>query len=287
MKREQVQILANAAKNGDKNALSALFNEFCGRVCFFADIAFGKEGYSVEAACNTFAQAADTVGTIKDTNNFPAWLFGIAYQVCAKHFARKNVFLADEDECACEASEEAAEYIPESSIDINEFSSIICNTVRALGEEPRATVALCGFCGFDIKTVARIQSVSEGTAKNRLEIALTEIGSVCREYCERNSQNCDFSPLSAVKWALALLFGSIPSAAHHECALQVAALLKEKNGVMFTVVADKKEGESIFSSTPHLTPPKNQYSFIFCRSCGNRMASDSIFCTKCGARLKR
>ena len=42
MEREQVQILANAARMGDKNALSALYNEYCGKICFFAEAVLGK-----------------------------------------------------------------------------------------------------------------------------------------------------------------------------------------------------------------------------------------------------
>lgn len=288
MEREQVQILANAARMGDKNALSALYNEYCGKICFFAEAVLGKTEGIEEAVREIFAQVALNVTKAENGYDFAAWLYGIAYGVCEGRLAKRNPLCADEDEAHVSDKEPIiSEFTPDKSIVPASLASVVRNLLITLPDEKRAALTVCAFCRFDLKTASAVIKTSAGTVKFRVDSASAEIGNGLTQFFAGLGQRLDSPVISVVRWALAYSFDSLDSTAQLERTRNIAELLKTKNDITFTVVTSKKSPDVKPMQSVDVRADQGQYSFIFCRKCGNRMDARSTFCNKCGTKLKK
>ena len=190
MERDKLIRLVRAAQKGDETAMNDLFNAFYNDVYYFALKTVKDEDVACDVTQETFVEIIRTLPNLQEPAAFVKWMKEITYHQCTRYFKKKKDVLVDEDEEGAtifdSIVEEKAEFIPDEALNQEDFRKTILAMLDTLSEEQRAAVLLYYYDELPVKDVAKIQGVSEGTVKSRLNYARKSIKSSVEDYEKRN-----------------------------------------------------------------------------------------------------
>lgn len=190
MEQEKLIGLVTAARDGDGEAMDALFNAFYNDVYYFALKTVKDSEVACDITQETFVTIITALGGLKEPAAFPGWMKQIAYSQCTRYFRKKKDVLVSEDEDGDTifdiVAEDRTEFIPDEALDQDDFRATILAILDELSEPQRAAVLLYYYDELSVKEIAQIQGVSEGTVKSRLNYARKSIKASVESYEKKN-----------------------------------------------------------------------------------------------------
>jgi RNA polymerase sigma-70 factor, ECF subfamily len=134
-------------------------------------VAFGVLRHREDAedvAQEALARAYGRRGLLRDVRAFRSWLVRICWRLALNH--RRSGQRRERREQAT-AADAPAEPNAEELAASNEFRERVWSAISALPEKLRLVVVLAGIEGYDMREVAALLELPEGTVKSRLHLA--------------------------------------------------------------------------------------------------------------------
>jgi RNA polymerase sigma-70 factor (ECF subfamily) len=135
-------------------------------------VAFGVLRHREDAedvAQEAFAKAYRSFRQLRDRDRFRAWLVRMTWRLALDRKRSDRRRLAREDVVAVNPTTAI------DSTDAHERSTLLWNAIDALSEKLRVVVVLAGIEGHDIREVAALLELPEGTVKSRLFLARQQL----------------------------------------------------------------------------------------------------------------
>jgi RNA polymerase sigma-70 factor (ECF subfamily) len=159
-----LSLVAQVTVSGDKRAFDELVRRYQSPVRrFFLNQTLGDSQLSDDLAQDTFIKAYINIGSFRGMASFKTWLMRIAYNVFYDHVRAHS----------SEAGQMQADYEgivrhPESRTQDSELRFDIHSALSLLKPDERTCITLQLIDGYDIKAVAEITGMKEGTVKSHL-----------------------------------------------------------------------------------------------------------------------
>ena len=191
VEREQLVSMVRGLQNGDEGAASRLYETFQSDIYYFILKTVNNDKELAEDLTqDTFVEILETISKLQEPAAFVTWSKQIAYHKCTGYFKKRKELLADEDEDGYSVfdtmEEENEEFIPGAALDHEDLRKTIIAMINELPEEQKAAIILRYFNEISVQEIARIQEVSEGTVKSRLNYARKAIKKSVEDYEKKN-----------------------------------------------------------------------------------------------------
>lgn len=187
MEKEKIRRLVLQAGQGDRAAFGELYEEMGRSVYFNCLKLLGNTQQAEDITQDTFMKALEKLDSLKEPENFSAWVNRIAINNCKMYF-RKNPRIAEEESEKIIDDTPDSELIPDDYADSEEKRRIIMNIIdTALTDEQRQTIILYYFDMMSVAEIAEIMECSVGTVTSRLSAARKKIREAVLIYEKKNN----------------------------------------------------------------------------------------------------
>lgn len=187
MEKEKIRRLVLQAGQGDRAAFGELYEETGRSVYFNCLKLLGNAQQAEDITQDTFMKALEKLDSLKEPENFSAWVNRIAINNCKMYF-RKNPRTAEEESEKIIDDTPDSELIPDDYADSEEKRRIIMNIIDiALTDEQRQTIILYYFDMMSVAEIAEIMECSVGTVTSRLSAARKKIREAVLIYEKKNN----------------------------------------------------------------------------------------------------
>lgn len=187
MEKEKIRRLVLQAVQGDRAAFGELYEETGRSVYFNCLKLLGNAQQAEDITQDTFMKALEKLDSLKEPENFSAWVNRIAINNCKMYF-RKNPRTAEEESEKIIDDTPDSELIPDDYADSEEKRRIIMNIIdTALTDEQRQTIILFYFDMMSVAEIAEIMECSVGTVTSRLSAARKKIREAVLIYEKKNN----------------------------------------------------------------------------------------------------
>lgn len=187
MEKEKIRRLVLQAEQGDRAAFGELYEEMGRSVYFNCLKLLGNAQQAEDITQDTFMKALEKLDSLKEPENFSAWVNRIAINNCKMYF-RKNPRTAEEESEKIIDDTPDSELIPDDYADSEEKRRIIMNIIdTALTDEQRQTIILFYFDMMSVAEIAEIMECSVGTVTSRLSAARKKIREAVLIYEKKNN----------------------------------------------------------------------------------------------------
>lgn len=187
MEKEKIRRLVLQAGQGDRAAFGELYEETGRSVYFNCLKLLGNAQQAEDITQDTFMKALEKLDSLKEPENFSAWVNRIAINNCKMYF-RKNPRIAEEESEKIIDDTPDSELIPDDYADSEEKRRIIMNIIdTALTDEQRQTIVLYYFDMMSVAEIAEIMDCSVGTVTSRLSAARKKIREAVLIYEKKNN----------------------------------------------------------------------------------------------------
>lgn len=187
MEKEKIRRLVLQAGQGDRAAFGELYEETGRSVYFNCLKLLGNAQQAEDITQDTFMKALEKLDSLKEPENFSAWVNRIAINNCKMYF-RKNPHTAEEESEKIIDDTPDSELIPDDYADSEEKRRIIMNIIdTALTDEQRQTIILFYFDMMSVAEIAEIMECSVGTVTSRLSAARKKIREAVLIYEKKNN----------------------------------------------------------------------------------------------------
>lgn len=166
-----LQELVQAAKKGDKQAFSLLYQEIYKDLYKFAYYCLKSEADAEDAVSETVMDAWETLPKLRNDDAFRAWMFKILSAKCKrkmKYFSRRR-----------EETDIADAEIP--VFDSREESLELKRALGTLSDEEQLIISLIIFGGYDSGEVAQILGLNRNTVRSKHSRALAKLRDVLNQ----------------------------------------------------------------------------------------------------------
>lgn len=187
MEKEKIRRLVLQAGQGDRAAFGELYEETGRSVYFNCLKLLGNAQQAEDITQDTFMKALEKLDSLKEPENFSAWVNRIAINNCKMYF-RKNPRTAEEESEKIIDDTPDSELIPDDYADSEEKRRIIMNIIdTTLTDEQRQTIILFYFDMMSVAEIAEIMECSVGTVTSRLSAARKKIREAVLIYEKKNN----------------------------------------------------------------------------------------------------
>lgn len=187
MEKEKIRRLVLQAGQGDRAAFGELYEEMGRSVYFNCLKLLGNAQQAEDITQDTFMKALEKLDSLKEPENFSAWVNRIAINNCKMYF-RKNPRTAEEESEKIIDDTPDSELIPDDYADSEEKRRIIMNIIDiALTDEQRQTIILYYFDMMSVAEISEIMECSVGTVTSRLSAARKKIREAVLIYEKKNN----------------------------------------------------------------------------------------------------
>jgi RNA polymerase sigma-70 factor, ECF subfamily len=119
-----------------------------------------------EVAQEAFVRAYRSFAGMRDRNAFRSWLVRTAWRLAIDRWRSDRSRVAREQTWT-----DTSEATPESVASANQRAARLWEAIDELPEKLRQTIVLSAIQGYDVREVAALLDLSEGTVKSRLFVA--------------------------------------------------------------------------------------------------------------------
>jgi RNA polymerase sigma-70 factor (ECF subfamily) len=188
LKFQSDEALVRAFGDGEKAAFEALVERYQGRVFAIALARIGDRDAALDIAQNTFIKAYQSMSTLKDPDNFAAWVARIALNFALSHLRRSDVL--QRVQTASEWSREAAASpSPEDEASAKEMRDIARKLIGSLPDELRAIATLRYMESMTLKEIGLAVDKPLSTIQNKLAKARQLMRGELRRMREEQTSN--------------------------------------------------------------------------------------------------
>jgi RNA polymerase sigma-70 factor (ECF subfamily) len=176
--------LAIRASAGDLHAFNTLINNWNKRIYNFSLRYLGNHDEAQEAAQQTFIKAYQRIGSLKEGNQFRAWLYVIAGNTCRDALRRSSRSQTESIDSANveHIRENASSGQPEQRVARQDMAKLLKRALAQLPDEQRVVLILKEYEGLKFTEIARILDEPESTIKSRLYYALKTMRKLLKPY---------------------------------------------------------------------------------------------------------
>jgi RNA polymerase sigma-70 factor (ECF subfamily) len=164
---EQLPVLQ--ARAGEAAAWDALFRRFQLPLYVYVFELVRNEQTTLDIVQETFINAAQHIGSLRDDAKFGSWLFGIAHQKCVQRWRKQAREEMLREEFAGEPIQ--FETAPDDLLIREEQEAEFMRLLNELPAPQRSVLLLHFVEDFSLEEIAGITGVSIGTVKSRLHYA--------------------------------------------------------------------------------------------------------------------
>lgn len=218
MEREKLTELVTGAKAGDAQAVETLFSEFYNDVYYFACKTVKDPDIACDITQESFLEVINTLDKLQEPAAFKSWLRQITYHQCTRYFKKTKEVQVEEDaegnSLFDTLADESEGSMPAEVYEKAEFRQTVLDMIDALSPEQRSAVMLYYFDELSVEEVAKIQGVSTGTVKSRLNYARKALKTSVEGYEKKHGIKLhSFAPLPLLVYVLRLAMTEMPEAA--------------------------------------------------------------------------
>ena len=161
--------LVRAALGGSERAFRALVDRYQRGVLSLVLRIVGNREDAEDVAQEAFAKAYRSFRQLRDRERFRAWLVRMTFRMAIdRQRANRRRFVREQ------AIEIARETTGDTVVE-HERAEQLWRAIDALPERLRLTIVLAGIQGHDIREVAMLLDVPDGTVKSRLFLARKQL----------------------------------------------------------------------------------------------------------------
>ena len=164
------------AKNGDADAFCQLYDLYRSRLYRYAFYRLGNESDAEDAVSECVLAAWRQIGSLRDEQAFPAWIFRILSGLCAR-LIRQQIVRRDQISMdAAPAGEEKPlhETVP-SGAEPADTWVILREALDELTEDQKELVLLSAVGGLSSKEIAELTGMAPGSVRSSLSRSLTKV----------------------------------------------------------------------------------------------------------------
>lgn len=192
-----------AALNGDDSGFSFLY-EVTYRNMYYVALKYLKnEDATQDVLQDAYLKAWKSLGTLKEPNNFPAWLGRIVASTAKNQLVRKNPVLFSEteqenedgDAFVYEIEDDSGQYQPELKYSVEETQTLVREMIDSLSDEQRICVIMYYLDGQSVRGIAEALEISENTVKSRLFYSRKALKKKAEELQKRGYDLYGVSPI--------------------------------------------------------------------------------------------
>src|SRR5262245_51434363 len=166
---EREQLSVQEARAGDARAWDVLFKRYQLPLYVYVFELVRDEQTSLDLVQETFINAAQHIGSLRDDDKFGSWLFGIAHQKCIQRWRRhqrETVALEEIAETPATVEDDPSELLIRQ-----EQEAAFMKLIDQLPPLQRSVLLLRFVADFSLEEIAGITEVPVGTVKSRLHHA--------------------------------------------------------------------------------------------------------------------
>ena len=186
MEKEKLIALVKGVQKGDESAMTRMYEAFYEDIYYYIFKTVNDSELAADLTQDTFIEILQNIGSLQEPVAFVTWSRQIAYRRCTAYFKKRHDLLVDEDEDGYSVfdtiAEEREEFIPGEALDKEDLKNTIHGIINDLPEEQRAAIMMRYFEEISVADIAKIQGVSEGTVKSRLNYGRKAIKQSVEEY---------------------------------------------------------------------------------------------------------
>ncbi len=176
---ESEESIVRRAQAGDRDAFRVLFEHYRDPVYGYVRRMVGSADLAADLTQDAFLRACQSLPGLKSAGAFHAWLYQIATNCVRDHCKRPrhealSLDAAGEDD-APDLHPADLSPGPERLAVREGLRAAVSEAVDQLAPEHREVVLLHHLRGMDVRTIAGILSVAEGTVKSRLGRARADL----------------------------------------------------------------------------------------------------------------
>lgn len=218
MEREKLIETVTRAKAGDAEAVEALFSAFYNDVYYFACKTVKDPDIACDITQESFLEVINTLDKLQEPAAFKAWLRQITYHQCTRYFKKTKEVQVEEDEDGNSIfdtlADESEGSLPAEVYEKAEFRQTILDMIDSLSPEQRSAVMLYYFDELSVEEVAKIQGVSTGTVKSRLNYARKSLKASVEGYEKKHGIKLhSIAPLPLLAYILRAAVSEMPQSA--------------------------------------------------------------------------
>lgn len=163
-------------RKGDTAAFNRLVERWQQRIHRLAYRYFASHDEAMEITQKTFIRVYHKLNTLDDTNQFAAWIYRIANNLCLDETKRAGRRRSSPME-ALEEHPVAKSLTsnPDRQVEHDELGSILQLALNQLPPEQRIVVIMKEYEGLTFREIAEILEEPENTVKSRLYYGLTKL----------------------------------------------------------------------------------------------------------------
>ena len=186
MKKNELIKLAEQAKNGNKNAFKALYEEYYDRLYFFVLKNVDSKEAAEDITQDTFLKSMEKIDSLEKPENYVSWLHSIAYNKCTDMFrSRKSDVYFDTDE-EFEAAMESHSLnepimVPEDYATDKDRARQLKAMIDSLKPDMKSALILYYYNDMNLADVAKTMGIPENTVKQKLFRARKKLKSKIEE----------------------------------------------------------------------------------------------------------
>lgn len=191
MDRERLIALVTGVQNGDDNAMTEMYNAFHDDIHYYILKTVNDTELASDLTQDTFIEILQSIGSLQEPAAFVTWSRQIAYRRCTAYFKKRHDILVDEDEDGYSVfdtiAEDRTEFIPDEALDKEDLKQTIHSIIDELPEEQRSAIMMRYFDEIPVSDIAKVQGVSEGTVKSRLNYGRKAIKQSVENYEKKHN----------------------------------------------------------------------------------------------------
>jgi RNA polymerase sigma-70 factor (ECF subfamily) len=162
MATDDIKIISRILVLGDKRSYEALVKKYQNSVYrFLLHLSNGNASLSEDIAQETFIKAYIKLGSFQSLSKFSTWLMGIAYHLYIDHIRKYKNEVRFEDENIRQAPTISNQRAADAKIDFKK-------ALNVLTDDERAVTLLFHIEDMEIKKIAQILSMPQGTVKSHI-----------------------------------------------------------------------------------------------------------------------
>ncbi len=192
-----------AALKGDDSGFSFLY-EVTYRNMYYVALKYLKnEDAAQDVLQDAYLKAWKSLDTLKDPDNFPAWLGRIVANTAKNQLVKKNPILFSEteqeneegDSFVYEIEDDSGQYQPELKYSAEETQTLVREMIDSLSDEQRMCVIMYYLEEQSVRDIAEALEISENTVKSRLFYSRKALKGKAEELQKRGYDLYGVSPI--------------------------------------------------------------------------------------------
>ncbi len=172
MKRKDLPILAEKARDGDANAMNDLMGVCYNNLYYYAYATMKDEDQAADVTQDSCLEIINTIGNLREPAAFMTWAKRIVYHQCTRRFKQTVELQFDENEdgetVLDRLPDEDPGSLPEQIVEDKELQRLLQQMLSNLSAPQRSALMLYYFEHQSVGEIAHIQDTTEGTVKSRL-----------------------------------------------------------------------------------------------------------------------